>query len=79
MPFLHGHEKDEKARSLLHVWQELLALRLGYRFGIEEYTVPSAGIGLNLPFLGPDIRFDYGFSQIERLGTIHRISLITAF
>lgn len=65
--------------GLEYIWQQLLALRLGYRFGIEEYTIPSAGIGLNLPFLGPDIRFDYGFSQLERLGTIHRISLITAF
>ena len=62
-----------------YVWQQLLALRLGYRFGIEEYTIPSAGLGLNLPFLGPDIRFDYGFSRLERLGSIHRVSLFTSF
>lgn len=62
-----------------YIWQQLLALRVGYRFGIEEYTTPSAGLGLQLPFIGPDIRFDYGFSRLERLGPIHRISLMTAF
>lgn len=62
-----------------YIWQDLLALRTGYRFGIEEYTIPSAGVGLTIPFIGPDVRFDYGFSQLERLGTVHRISLLTAF
>lgn len=62
-----------------YIWQKLLALRLGYRFGIEEYTVPSAGVGLHLPFVGPDIRFDYGFSRLERLGAVHRVGLSTKF
>lgn len=64
--------------GLEYTWNQLLSLRTGYRFGIAEYTVPSAGIGLQLPFAGPDIRFDYGFSQLERLGSIHRITLNAA-
>ncbi len=59
-----------------YIWNELLILRAGYRFGIEEYTVPSAGIGLMLPYIGPELRFDYGYSQLERLGALHRVSLM---
>ena len=62
-----------------YIWNNLLALRTGYRFGIEEYDVPSAGVGLILPYLGPDLRFDYGFSQLDRLGQLHRVSLMVDF
>ncbi len=62
-----------------YIWQKLLSLRLGYRFGIEEHTIPSVGLGINLPFFGPDLRFDYGFSRLDRLGSIHRVTLNTAF
>lgn len=58
-----------------YVWNETLILRTGYRFGIEEYTMPSFGVGLIIPYLGPDLRFDYGFSRLERLGSINRIGL----
>ena len=61
-----------------YTWNSLLALRAGYRFGIEEFTVPSFGVGLILPYLGPELRFDYGFSQLERLGQLHRVSLMVA-
>ena len=62
-----------------YTWNKLLALRTGYRFGIEEFTVPSFGVGLILPYLGPELRFDYGYSQLERLGQLHRVSLMVAF
>ncbi len=58
-----------------YVWSNLLALRGGYRIGVEEISAPSFGVGLTVPGLGPDIRFDYGFSQLERLGSVHRIGL----
>ena len=61
-----------------YTWNKLLALRAGYRFGIEEFTVPSFGVGLILPYLGPELRFDYGYSQLERLGQLHRVSLMVA-
>ena len=56
-------------------WNDLLFLRTGYRFGIEEYTAPSFGLGLKLPVAGPVLRFDYGFNRLERLGTVNRIGL----
>jgi len=58
-----------------YTWNSLLALRTGYRFGVDELDMPSLGFGLILPGLGPDVRFDYGFNHLERLGSIHRISL----
>ncbi|MEZ4700783.1 MAG: PorV/PorQ family protein [Rhodothermales bacterium] len=56
-----------------YTWNELLILRAGYRVGVEESILPSLGVGLRVPMNGPDLRFDYGFSQLDRLGTIHRI------
>lgn len=61
-----------------YVWNSMLALRTGYRLGVEELNAPSAGFGLMLPGVGPDVRFDYGFNQLERLGSVHRISLDVA-
>ena len=58
-----------------YTWNGTLILRSGYRFGIEEYTIPSLGVGLRIPGLGPDIRFDYGFSNLERLGAVHRVGI----
>ena len=58
-----------------YVWNDLLALRAGYEFGLEEATAPSVGVGLHVPGLGPDLRVDYGFNQLDRLGSIHRIVL----
>lgn len=58
-----------------YVWNDLLHVRTGYRFGVDEYTAPSAGVGIRLPLAGPDLRFDYGFSQLERLGAIHQVGV----
>jgi Type IX secretion system protein PorV len=56
-----------------YTWNELLILRGGYRLGVEESIMPSVGLGIRVPAGGPDLRFDYGFSQMERLGTVHRV------
>ncbi|NNE35300.1 MAG: PorV/PorQ family protein [Rhodothermales bacterium] len=56
-------------------WNRILVLRAGYRFGIEEYDIPSFGAGINIPYSGRDLRFDYGFSRLSRLGPVHRIGL----
>ena len=60
-----------------YTWNGLLVLRGGYRFGVEEFTVPSLGAGLLLDdLLGPvALRVDYGFNQLDRLGTVHRVGL----
>jgi hypothetical protein len=61
--------------GLEYVWHRLFALRSGYQFGVEETNIPSFGLGLMLQDVGPDARFDYGFTSFERLGSVHRISL----
>lgn len=59
-----------------YTWNALLILRGGYRFGVDEFSVPSLGAGLVLPDLGSlAARFDYGFSHLDRLGTVHRVGL----
>lgn len=61
--------------GLEYVWNALLSLRAGYRFGVEEINAPSFGVGLAVPGIGPQVRFDYGFNQLERLGAVHRVGV----
>lgn len=58
-------------------WNNLLIVRTGYRIGVEEFTWPSVGGGLMLPDLFDrlGVRFDYGLSHLERLGSVHRVGL----
>ena len=58
-------------------WNDLLSLRAGYRFGVEEAVLPTLGFGLHVPGLGARATSacDYGFSQIDRLGAVHRIGV----
>jgi len=60
-----------------YVWNELLSLRAGYRFGVDEGNLPSFGAGLRVPGLGSgrDLRIDYAFTSLERLGAVHRIGV----
>ncbi len=59
-----------------YVWNDILALRSGYRFGVEEFDLPSFGAGFILPSVsGLNARFDYGFSRMEKLGAVHRLGM----
>ncbi|MDA1029036.1 MAG: PorV/PorQ family protein [Bacteroidetes bacterium] len=60
-------------------WKNTLFVRTGYRFGIEEMTVPSFGTGLRVPLSGAAFKFDYGFNQLERLGSVHRMGMSVEF
>lgn len=60
-------------------WKNMLFVRTGYRFGIEEMTVPSFGTGLRVPLSGAAFKFDYGFNQLERLGSVHRMGMSVEF
>lgn len=63
-----------------YVWADLLALRAGYRFGVEEASTPSLGFGVVVPGLGERrLRADYGFDRFDRLGTTHRIGVSVQF
>ena len=58
-----------------YTWNDLLALRMGYQFGLQEASLPSLGAGLTVPGFGPDLRIDYAYNRLDRLGTVHRIGL----
>lgn len=64
-----------------YIWRDFLMLRSGYRFGVEESTLPSLGLGLRLGNIAGllSARFDYAFTRRDRLGTVHRIGLNTSF
>lgn len=58
-----------------YTWNGLLTLRGGYQFGVDEASAPAFGAGLRVPGVGPDVRLDYGFNRLDRLGSVHRIGL----
>lgn len=63
-----------------YVWGDLLALRAGYAFGVEEALLPSFGFGVNVPGLGMrSLRADYGFARLDRLGATHRVGVSVQF
>ncbi len=49
-------------------------LRAGYEFGHQERKIPSLGTGIKIPFAGKSVALDYGFTNYNRLGSIHRIT-----
>lgn len=63
--------------GLEYTWSRMLALRAGYRFGVEEYSVPSLGVGFIVPGISgtADVRLDYAFTQLDRLGNVHRVGV----
>ncbi len=58
-----------------YIFMNQFFFRSGYEFGIEERKIPSVGGGVKFPFGGRSISADYAFTNYERLGAIHRISL----
>ncbi|GMQ81734.1 MAG: type IX secretion system outer membrane channel protein PorV [Rhodothermia bacterium] len=65
--------------GLEYGWHNTIVFRVGYRFGVEEFTIPSLGVGLHIPYLGSNYRIDYAFNQLERLGNVHRFGLNLSF
>ena len=63
-----------------YVFADLLSVRTGYAFGVDEADLPTFGFGVNVPGLGDrEVRADYGFAQLDRLGTAHRIGVTASF
>jgi len=54
-------------------------LRGGYQFGVDEIKYPSGGVGVNVPFESHNLGVDYGFTNYENLGNIHRLALKITF
>lgn len=59
-------------------FREQLFFRTGYRFGVDEANWPTFGVGLVLPVMNKNLRFDYAYASLERLGQTHRIALSIA-
>jgi hypothetical protein len=58
------------------IWNNLLVLRAGYRFGVENFGIPSFGAGFIAPDLsGVQARLDYGFNHLDLLGAVHRVGI----
>ena len=63
-----------------YVFGELVSLRAGYAFGADEAVLPTFGFGVQVPGLGDrSLRADYGYAQLDRLGTAHRVGVVASF
>jgi hypothetical protein len=49
--------------------------RMGYELGVDEMLLPAFGIGFQTPRNFGYMRFDYGFNNKTRLGSVHRFTL----
>lgn len=59
-----------------YIWNNTLALRAGYRFGVENFEIPSFGAGFIAPDVaGVQVRLDYGFNHLDLLGAVHRVGI----
>ena len=66
---------ENMSMGIEYGWHDTIVFRVGYRFGVEEFTLPSLGVGIHAPYLGTNIRFDYAFNKLQRLGDVHRFGL----
>lgn len=51
-------------------------VRTGYELGVDEASLPTFGAGVKVPLLGRELHMNYGFTTRDRLGSLHRVSLI---
>ncbi|MBD3270919.1 MAG: PorV/PorQ family protein [Elusimicrobia bacterium] len=58
---------------------EVMALRAGYRFGMDSELGGGAGLGTGLGFNVWGVCLDYAFAPFGELGDTHRISISTKF
>ena len=56
-------------------WNKMLFLRSGYEFGVDEQTIPAAGVGVQFQRRFGVLRLDYSYNNRDRLGAINRLTL----
>ncbi len=72
----HPNDNSENVSTgFEYSWSEILYLRLGYKFNVEEQNY-TFGAGVNLPLEIADFTFDYAYSNFTRLGSAHRFSIL---
>ena len=75
----HPNDNSENfALGAEYVWKSILSLRGGYKFNIDEQNF-SLGAGVDVPISIAKFTFDYSFSNFERLGSVHRFSILLGF
>lgn len=82
----HPNDNAENIRvGSEYVWNDLLSLRLGIKRTIGEHLLGkdgsseedvTLGLGVKIPVSSSTLNFDYSFSNFNRLGGVHRISLL---
>jgi hypothetical protein len=65
---------EQFALGLEYTWNDLLALRAGYRFGNDQMWL-AGGVGINYVGSGFRGQFDYAITPTRRLGLVHRLSV----
>ncbi len=72
----HPNDNSENVTmGFEYAWKEIFFARGGYKFNVEEQNI-SFGAGLKVPVSIANVRFDYAFSNFDRLGSAHRFSLL---
>jgi hypothetical protein len=73
-----NHPNDNSENVVLgaeYSWKNSFFVRGGYKFNVDEQNY-SFGAGINVPISIADFSFDYAFANFERLGSVHRFSII---
>ncbi len=65
---------EQAAIGVEYMWNDLLALRAGYRVGTDQFKL-SGGIGIHYIGGGFDGSLDYAMQPTSDLGLVYRISL----
>ncbi|MEO1384543.1 MAG: PorV/PorQ family protein [Bacteroidota bacterium] len=72
----HPSDNAESIRfGLEYAYMDLLYLRAGYQFNVDDQAFPTAGIGLRSRVGRHPMYIDYGFTPNRFLGSVHRIGV----
>ncbi len=75
----HPNDNSENiGTGIEYTWKNILFIRGGYKFNVEEQNY-SFGAGVHVPIGIADASFNYSFANFNRLGSVHRFSLILGF
>lgn len=71
----HPNDNSENvALGAEYAWNELFFIRAGYKLNVDEEGL-TAGAGVNAPLSVARLGVDYSFSDFDRLGAVHRITV----
>jgi len=73
-----NHPNDNSENVSLgaeYAWNKMFFARGGYKINLDEQNY-SFGVGLNVPISIAEFTLDYAFANFQRLGSVHRFSII---